>query len=315
MIDELLDNADQYDFNQALRLLNRLADSSQQKQPNLRIRPDLSVDYPQADIERIEALPDGDGYELLTTFFGLYGVASPLPGYYTEELLDEEWDERTAQRDFLDIIHQRLYPLLYRAWLKYRFAQNAVEQADDRYWEILFSLIGLPQEFRRDAKLCGRLARYAGILNQQPKTQLGLKTILQDYLQPIAVDIEPCVARTVTIAAQQRAQLGLRNHRLGEDCLLGEQLQDRSGKFRIHIGPLTQQQFVQLGDDSDTIKFIKAICRLFLTQPLQSEIRLTLEKGAVQPLQLGEAEFGLLGQSSWLVHESNQHRFSVTLNG
>ncbi len=313
MIDDLLDNADQYEFHQALRLFDRLSQTSPQDQPALRIHPDLNLDYPQADIERIEESENG-GYEMLTTFFGLYGVASPLPGYYTEELLDEEWDERSARRDFLDIIHQRLYPLLHRAWLKYRFADNAVEKNDPRYWDILFSLAGLPREFLRDRALSASLLKYAGIINQRPKTQLGLQTILRDFLAPTAVRIEPNIERTVSIAKQQRCQLGVDNHQLGRDCMLGEQLQDRSGKYRIHIGPLDHTQFRELVADSGTIKFFKAVCRIFLVQPLEVDIRLSLQAGAVQPLCLGEPGSGRLGQSSWLVHATSQQDFSVTLN-
>ncbi len=310
----MLENADQYDFNQALRLLERLASTMHGEAGKLLLHPAVNVDYPQSDIEAMNELADGKGIEILTTFFGLYGVSSPLPGYYTEELLDEEWDEHTARRDFLDIIHQQLYPLLYRAWLKYRFAHNAVEKSDPRYWEILSSLIGLPQEFLADRVLGGHLIKYTGILNQRPKTGLGLQTILQDYLHPIPVEVEPCVQRTVSIARQQRCRLGLQNHQLGKDCMLGEQILDRSGKFRVHIGPLNRQQFLQLSHDSVAITFVRAVCRIFLVQPLQSEIRLILQAGAVRPVSLGEAGFGLLGQSTWLVDESNTDSYNVTLN-
>ncbi|HHO59242.1 MAG TPA: hypothetical protein ENJ64_03290, partial [Thiotrichales bacterium] len=140
VIDDILAEGSAFDFYQAIRLLDRLTPASVCRPPvnmpaaeekprrqaktvrrqkktvsrgagdaagklsSIRIRPELNLDYPQADIVAINALDDG-GYEILTTFMGLYGVSSPLPGFITEELLDDEWDEQNAAREFIDILH------------------------------------------------------------------------------------------------------------------------------------------------------------------------------------------------------------------
>jgi type VI secretion system protein ImpH len=298
-----------------VRLLSRLAPGDDKDElAALRIHPELNLDYPQSDIERIEPLEDRDGYELITTFFGLYGVASPLPGYYTESLLDEEWEERGAQRGFLDIIHQHLYPLLYKAWLKYRFAHNAVERGDSRYWEIIYSVLGLSSEFRQDGDLVPELLKYAGIINQRPKTTTGLKTILADYLAPMQVDVEPCVRREVSIDPAQYCKLSQQNHELGANAVIGKQVSDRSGKYVVHIGPLSVEQFQDLLGNSTHLEFIRAVTRLYLVQPLLSEVVLHLETGGAQPVCLGDPHFSSLGQSTWLVSQSNNDNFSVRLH-
>jgi len=282
----------------------------------LHIRPELNLDYPHADIESINEIDGGKGYELITTFFGLYGVASPLPGYYTEELLDEEWDERDARRGFLDVIHQHLYPLLYKAWAKYRFSHNAIEQNDERYWEIIYSILGLPEEFREFGDLSGQFIKYAGIISQRPKTQLGLNTILSDYMKSINVDmdVEPCVLRNVPIVEHQRCKLSLDNNVLGSNSVIGQQISDRSGKYNLNIGPLTGEQFQELLTNKKHIKFIRAVSEVFLVQPLQCQIILQLDKNAVKPICLGEEGYSALGQSTWLVNEINEQAFNVALN-
>ncbi len=320
IVDDIVENGEQYDFYQAVRLLNRLSEKTTDENSStgegleLKIHPDLNIDYPQSDIESVQPLDDNRGYELTTTFFGLYGVASPLPGYYTEELLDEEWDDRSSKRGFLDVIHQHLYPLLYKAWLKYRFTHNAIESSGEHYWEIIYSILGLPEEFRKAGDLSGIFLKYTGIINQRPKTQLGLKTILADYLAPINITIDPCVLRQVVIHEQQRCKLSLENNRLGSDTVIGEQVADRAGKYRIRIGPLSMEQFQQLLNDKKHLRFIQAISKLFLVQPLQCDIVLELEQGAAQPVCLGQAQFSMLGQSTWLVEQTNEQAFSVTLN-
>jgi type VI secretion system protein ImpH len=259
-------------------------------------------------------LPDGKGYELITTFFGLYGVASPLPGYYTEELLDEEWEERDASRYFLDVIHQHLYPLLYQAWAKYRFSHNAVESNDERYWEIIYSILGLPEEFREFGDLSGQFIKYAGIISQRPKTQLGLNTILSDYMKTANVKVEPCVLSNVPIVEHQRCKLSRDNNELGSNSVIGEQIASRSGKYNVHIGPLTGEQFQDLITNKKHIKFIRTVSELFLVQPLQCDIVLHLDKEAVKSPRLGEPSYSCLGQSTWLVNQANEQIFNVVLN-
>ena len=69
--------------------------------------------------EQIELDADGR-YRIEANFFGLYGVTSPLPTFYTEDLIDEMRQGHSAGRDFVDILHAALYPLLFRAWEKHR---------------------------------------------------------------------------------------------------------------------------------------------------------------------------------------------------
>lgn len=237
-----------------------------------------------------------------------------MPGFYTEELLDEEWDEHTSRRGFLDVIHQHLYPLLYQAWLKYRFSHNAIESSGEPYWEIIYSILGLPEEFREFGDFSGAFLKYTGIINQRPKTQLGLKTILSDYLYPMNVDIEPCVLRHVAIQDQQRCKLSLANNEVGYNSVIGEQIKDRSGKYIIHIGPLSIDQFQQVLNEKKYLKFILAISKLFLVHPLQCDIVLELDKGSAQPVCLGQSQTNCLGKSTWLVNETNEEAFSVILN-
>lgn len=317
IIDDIIENAEEYDFYQAVRLLNRLntVDTANydKSKPRIKIRPELNLDYPHADIDSIKK-KDNSSYEIITTFFGLYGVSSPLPGYFTEELLDEEWEERDSTREFLDVIHQHMYPLLYRSWLKYRFSLNAIEESGEQYWEIMFSILGLPEKFRQFGDLSGQFLKYSGIIGQRPKTQLGLKTILTDFLNPIEIEIEPCVKRNVTIVQEQRCTLSQANITVGENSVIGQQVADRSGKFRILIGPVVADQFQELLNQKKYLRFIRTITDLFMVQPLQCEIVIKLEEGAVKPISLGTASFGTLGQSTWLVEEINNFEFSVVLH-
>ncbi len=311
IIEDIVENGEEYDYFQAVRLLNRLGEK-QGKNIDLCIHPELNLEFSSSNISRVFKSSD-NVYEMITTFFGLYGVSSPLPGFYTEELLDAEWNEQEASKGFLDVIHHHLYPMLYQAWLKYKFSYNAIENQDQRYWEIIYSLMGLSEAFR-SSSLQTNLLKYSGILSQQPKTLLGLKTILLDYFTHIPVSIIPCAHRNVSIEKKQRNSLGIQNSMLSEDMFIGQQLDDRSGLFEIHIGPLNYQQFNRISLQDNDLKFVRELVKLFLVQPLECRIKLILQKGVVKPIELGNESNALLGLNSWIVETANQCEFDVLIH-
>ena len=313
---DLLENGDSYDFYQAVKLLNKLVQSKPREQglaPRLLIQPELDLDYPKSDVARIGCDEESGNYELTARFFGLYGVSSPLPGFYTEELLDDEWDELGSRKAFFDVIHNHMYPLLYQAWLKYKFAHNVVEFEDARYEEIIFSLIGLGEAYRKQPGRYGYLLKYAGLLSQRSKSLSGLKTILRDHLGDIGIDIKPCVQRRVSIVRQQRCLLGQQHSTLGGDACIGKEVADRGGKFNVELGPLNAQQFSQMTIRGDTIDWIKDLLKLYLVQPLAYSITLLLEPGVEQPASLGDAEGSVLGNNCWLISSSNREIEQIEL--
>lgn len=297
-------------------MLNKLAGtkpSAQSLMPNLRIQPELNLDYPQSDIAEISQHEKTGNYQITTTFFGLYGVSSPLPGFYTEELLDDEWDEFSARKDFFDVIHNHIYPLLYQAWLKYKFSHNMVEFEDHKYAEIIFSLIGLSEAYRVESKHYGYLLRYSGLLSQRTRSQLGLKTLLQEHLGDIGLDIIPCVERKVAIVKKQRCVLGRQNAVLGFDACIGKEVLGRSGKFNIEIGPLNAGQFEAFSRGNETVQILKALLKIYLVQPLEFSIKLLLEPGAVRPASIGDRKSSVLGSNCWLLEQTNKTTDCVEL--
>ena len=306
---DIVENGDSYDFYQAVKLLNKLVKEKtpvQGPSPGLRIQPELNLDYPQSDIAGIKRDPDSGNYEITTTFFGLYGVSSPLPGFYTEELLDDEWDELGGRKAFLDVIHNHIYPLLYQAWLKYRFDHNVVEFKDPKYEEIIFSLIGLGEDYRAKPGKYGYLLKYSGLLSQRVKNLPGLKAILRDHLGHIGVNVRPCIRRKVSIVKQQRCLLGQQNTIVGADACIGKEVIDRSGRFDIEIGPLNTRQFAEMTIRGDTIRRVKNLLKLYLVQPLEYGITLLLEPGAEQPARIGDADRSVLGENCWLIGSPNK---------
>jgi len=304
LINDLLENGHQFSFVQVMRLAQRFLDPAGEKglpdvpwQDRVRVRPELSLTFPASDVAAVEK--DGDDLRITTTFLALYGTSSPLPTFYTEDLMDEASNDESVCRDFMDIIHQRLYHLYFECWSKYRLLIRVVEQNNPIDRERLLCLIGLGE---KELACCMpdsfSLLRYTGILTQYPRCAMGLKTILRDALGMNSITIIQNIRRMVPIPDDQRLRMLVSGGRLGMDTVLGSKIADRMGKFRIRIGPLAWREFNDLLPGTARNDRLTSLTMFYLTDPLEVELELVLAAGEAQPIRIGNPE-ARLGLNTW----------------
>ncbi len=297
----LLTNGEKYSYFQAIRLLRLYDRHTGLRQENLRIRPRLALGFPENDIDRIEPTAEG-GYRITANFFGLYGVASPLPTYYTEDLLEEAREGRHVTREFLDIVHYAMYPLLFDAWAKYRVEQRVVEDRHEASLNQLYAFVGLHDPDLRADLLPGsaELLRYAGLFNQRPRSALGLKTLLADAFAPARVEVVCGVMRPVPIPDDQRWRLGEGQSCLGEDAWLGSEVDDYESTIRVEFSDLPQALFQQMLPGGTAHARLGFFTRHYLTDPLDVEVDLQLRRDEVAAARTGRGPWSRLGFDTWL---------------
>lgn len=305
--DDLLSNSRSFTFFQALRLLGCLDHDSNEKasfhRDRVRIRPALNLGFPSADIDRIEAIASeqGNRYWITANFMGLYGSSSPLPTFYTEDLIEEESQDESVSRDFLDIFHHRLYAVLYQCWLKYQLFFQVAEEKDDAIVERLYCLLGLGiKEIRQSTPYAGIFLRYLGLFTQYPRSATGLGTLLRDALSDVPIELTPCIRRMAKIPESQRLTLGAAGSRLGMDSYLGEEIEDRMGKFRISVGPLNQADFLRFTPGKPGHGMLTALTDQYVTDPLEYEIELILAAKQARTTSLGDPVRSVLGVTTWV---------------
>ncbi len=310
----LLQNGRAFSFYQALRLLRLIQGKSESPETgqglemqDVRIRPELSLAFPASDVVQIEerVTEEKSVFYITATMLGLYGTSSPLPTFYTEDLLAEEGEDNSVARDFMDIFNHRLYLLLFRCWTKYREYLQLVEENNPHNLERLFCFMGLGEMgLRRDLGECYPLIRYAGLFTQFPRSSLGLKTLLRDALGGIAIEVLPCIERKVKIPEDQRLFLGVPGNSLGVNTLVGEEMDDRMGKFRLQIGPLKNEQFHSLLPGGPDHNKLVSLTRFYLEDPLDYDLMLILAEGESGTICLGAPYGSRLGWDTWVFSEA-----------
>lgn len=245
---------------------------------------------------------------LTANFFGLYGVASPLPSFYTEDLLDEQREGRHGMRAFLDILHCTIYPLLFDGWLKYRPQVRIVEEGDARMLDHLYAFVGLHDQALRPREQPGvdDLLRYAGLFAQRPHSALGLRTMLTDAFAPAQVAIYSCAHGWLAIPQDQRTALGDERHALGIECYLGTLIDDRENHLRIELGQLPPELFHALLPGQAMHERLRFLVRFYLLDPLEVIAAIGLPAGHARPARAGGSTWNRLGLNTWLAPDA-QH--------
>ena len=308
LMKKVLKEGHSFSFFQIVRILRRLIAKSTNELKSipvsnsaLQIKPELTLAFPASDVESVQNLGDIDDprFLILVNFLGLYGTSSPLPIFYTEDLIDEKAEDESTVRDFTDIINQRIFALLFESWSKYRQYLKVAEEKDSNYINRLFCMIGLGEESsRREIPESYSLLRYMGLLTQHPRSGIGLETFLSDALG-IPITVIPCIQRTVQIPEDQRCRLGGKDgSMLGVDVYLGDNMEDRMGKFRLQLGPLSANNFKRFSPGSEDFEKLTLLTGFYFVDPLEFDIELIMEEGTAPTMCLGDSNRSTLNSSA-----------------
>ncbi|MCF8104188.1 MAG: type VI secretion system baseplate subunit TssG [Desulfohalobiaceae bacterium] len=302
----MLKEPKKFSFFQVIRLLKQFeapeGNFDDFFQDKLRITPFLSLAFPDVDVKDIHKSEKRDVfYNVTATFLGLYGPASPLPTYYTEELLSENFDEKSVKKDFLDIFNDPVFKLFYKCWSKYKWSIKLIDEKDKVYKNRLLSLLGLGSEaFRQSLPERDQLLRYLGLFTQFPRSAYGLRVVLRDLFCLPEIRIRECVPRTVQIPQDQRCLLGLQGSRLGQDSYLGREIRDMTGKIRVEAGNLDRDEFHALLPDSENFRRMKKTVDFYCVDSLEVDLSLGIRPDQVEPARLGEKQWSTLGYNAWI---------------
>lgn len=156
---QVFHNACSYNFFAMAELLHRLAKGEKgtpelslrddPAQETLRFSADASLAFPCSDISALKRDTSG-AFRMTTTFMGLQGSQSPLPGYYLDHLAWKAVHEQSPVGDFLDMFSHRLTQFVWHIWRKYRYHISFRNGGVDAFSQRMYSLVGLGHRQLRD---------------------------------------------------------------------------------------------------------------------------------------------------------------------
>jgi type VI secretion system protein ImpH len=256
----------------------------------LRVRPTLSLAFPEHDLSSIEQRRDGK-IQVEAGFFGLYGVTSPLPYFYTEGLMQASQLGRNSARGLLDLFHYAAYPLLIKAWTRHRNLTGLQQGLTERQLTRQTSWVGLVgQANRKRFDQWPRIVHLAPLLSTIHRSASGLQSLVNCIVRSGTTKVFPCAPTRMRVPVQARLCLGRVSHQLGSQAVLGDTLIDRRNNVSIVLQGQATADVEAVVPGGKLYPLLTQSLQLFALDNLR--IRFKVERPPT-PKPLGMAKLGL----------------------
>ncbi len=148
----------------------------------VRFRPDPGMGFPAGEVRAIEidpAHPQGPA-TVRTRLLGLYGVDSPLPTGYLDDIAQRR-EGHEAVEAFLDIFNHRLFTQFYRIWRKYSYPATYEAGGRDATSQCLLGLVGLgiPGTAERIATPISRFLALLSVMRLPTRNAEGIAALIK----------------------------------------------------------------------------------------------------------------------------------------
>jgi type VI secretion system protein ImpH len=275
----------------------RLGKAKNPKDENIRFGQQPYLHFPATDIAEIieGGRVAGVDATVILYFFGLLGVNGPMPLEFTSYVFRRSHNHfDNTWRRFLDIIHHRFMTLYYRAHASNQQAICFDRKDDDPLSYIVKSLSGFSPSGEIKGEMHGGMSerqeltvlRSAGQFSFSAKNGRGLEDMLRRLFK-FKLTVREFIASTGDIPQGNRALLGKKNATLGLNVQIGSMFLSITGKFEIHIGPLSFDEYRSFMSGRNGAPLLIESVSLYLDRPLEYAMVFSIFTLSIPLAQLG----------------------------
>ncbi|WP_313438125.1 type VI secretion system baseplate subunit TssG [Atlantibacter hermannii] len=286
---------------------------------SVRFCPHPGMGFPASELKNVEYDEDDKKPPVIrTTFMGLYGVDSPLPTAYLDDIAQRREGHDVLQ-DFLDIFNHRILTQFYRIWRKYSYPATFEPGGKDAISRSLLGLVGLgiPGTANHIATPTSRFLALLGVLRQPGKTQEGLQAVVSLLAPDTTVQVSPYCPRPVEVD-RPLGFYGDDDFILDGNSPLGEEAMDVSSQLLIALATDNEQEARSWKPDSLLFQDFLIMLRVYSGWRFKARITLTVSTRFLGMPPLGDEPLwlginGVLGAEGEAIPEDIPATFTTEL--
>ncbi|QLK63535.1 type VI secretion system baseplate subunit TssG (plasmid) [Enterobacteriaceae bacterium Kacie_13] len=286
----------------------------------VRFRPHPGMGFPVSELKAFETdeeHPDAPP-TVRTTFMGLYGVDSPLPTSYIDDITQQR-EGHEALEGFLDIFNHRIMTQFYRIWRKYSYPATFEAGGKDNTSQSLLGLIGMgiPGSQQHFATPTSRFLALLSVMRQPGRTAEGVQALVRLLAPFTQADITPHCLRTVRIAAPMTfAEEGA--NWLDGYTVMGDEATDANSQLLISLHTSDPDEASEWLPDGQIYADYQVLLRVYLGWRYKACIQLTVPTHLLPAPVLGDSPIrlgltGVLGLGDGAPSEDIPEYFTVEL--
>lgn len=263
----------------------------------VRVGQEPSLSFAPASFSRFEPATAHSPPRLRQQFFGYIGPNGPLPVHLSDFIRERSLNHGDPTwLAFLDSFSHRFSLHFYRAWAQSRPAVALDRPGEDRFRLQVGALVGIgtPGRVGRDEIHDDARLHFSGWLARRVHNAESVERVLCSYFG-VPVRLERWVGHWMRLPAEELTRLGRgeSSRSMGMGAMLGTRAWDRQHRVRLHLGPLTLEQyrmFLPLAGVGNARPVLQRWMQQLLGDELEWDAELVLEKKQVPPTRLGNAD-------------------------
>lgn len=268
----------------------------------VRFRPWPGMGFPVTELRTVET--DEENPELpptvRTTFLGMYGVDSPLPGAYLDDIAQRR-EGYEAITSFLDIFSHRITTQYYRIWRKYAYPATFETGGRDATSQCLLGLVGfgIPGTAEHVATPVSRFLALLGTMRLPTRNAEGIRaliSLLAPHTQAIITEPDP-----VKVYIDNRSGLGVGNRvRLSQRATLGKSAKEACSRVLVTLVTNDADEAEGWLPGGQLHTDLLILMRVYLGYRSDARLRLTVPVRLLPEPRLGNARRIQLGRTGLL---------------
>lgn len=285
----------------------------------VRFRPWPGMGFPVSELRTVET-DEGSPHlppTVRTTFLGMYGVDSPLPTAYLDDIAQRR-EGYEATTSFLDIFSHRITTQYYRIWRKYAYPVTFEAGGVDDTSQCLLGLVGLgiPGTAEQVATPVSRFLALLGTMRLPTRNAEGIRALVNLLAPETQATVTPY--DPVTVHIEQRSGLGKQNRvALSQRATLGKTGKEACSRVLLTLATDNRAEAEGWLPGGQLHTDLMVLLRVYLGYRSDVRLRLTVPVSVLPEPRLGKKHRIQLGRTGLLGLKNGQlsnHRSHLTVN-